>query len=128
MQESESEEDTREGEKPGPKHIDTEKDMLGLAEPEKQGSEKGKGKKRGAEEVMERIAEKKRKAKEQAEAQKQWFDLKVNTSVYVTGLPDDIDEAKLAEVCSSFFPSVCFGAFKAISSCLDACAQLQSLW
>lgn len=57
-----------------------------------------KGKKRGAEEVMERIAEKKRKAVEQAEAQKQWFDLKVNTSVYVTGLPDDITESQLAEV------------------------------
>lgn len=103
-QESESEEEEDEGKeketaKSGPKHIDTEKEMLSLAaEAEQQGTHKGKGKKRGAEEVMERIAEKKKRAKEQAEAQKQWFDLKVNTSVYVTGLPDDIDEPQLAEV------------------------------
>ena len=59
------------------------------------------GKKRGPEDVFERIADKQKKAKMQAEAQKQWFDLKVNTSVYVTGLPDDISEAQLAEVRSA---------------------------
>ena len=73
--------------------------MLELAEAGKPGKDRGKGKKRGGEDVMERIAEKKRKAAEQAEAQKQWFNLKVNTSVYVTGLPDDVDEVQLAEVC-----------------------------
>lgn len=103
LQESESEEeeekvDGKEGSLAGPKHIDTEKQMLELAEAASAGKEKGKGKKRGGEEVMERIAEKKRKAAEQAEAQKHWFDLKVNTSVYVTGLPDDVDESQLAEV------------------------------
>ena len=104
MQDSESEEDDeaagKEASKAVPKKIDTEKDILELAEAGKQGIDKSKGKKRGAENVMERIAEKKRKAQEQAEAQKQWFDLKVNTSVYVTGLPDDIEEAELAEVCT----------------------------
>ena len=101
LQESESEEDKEDGKekaKAAPKHIDTEKQMLELAEAANTGKEKSKVKKKGGEDVMERIAEKKRKAAEQAEAQKNWFDLKVNTSVYVTGLPDDVDEGQLAEV------------------------------
>ena len=56
------------------------------------------GKKRAAESVMEREAKKAQRAKEQEEASKKWFDLKVNTSVYVTGLPDDVTEQQLAEV------------------------------
>ena len=68
------------------------------------GRKRARGKKKG-EDVVERIAEKKRKAAEQAEAQKNWFDLKVNTSVYVTGLPDDVDEGQLAEV-ACFFLSI----------------------
>ncbi|KAK9820468.1 hypothetical protein WJX72_010675 [[Myrmecia] bisecta] len=49
---------------------------------------KGAGK-RGAE-VIEREKEKQKRAKEEAEKQAQWFDLKINTSVYVTGLPEDV--------------------------------------
>lgn len=68
-------------------------------QPESVAHQKGKGKaKRRPEDVMERIKDKQKKAKIQEDAQKQWFDLKVNTSVYVTGLPDDISEAQLAEV------------------------------
>jgi hypothetical protein len=48
------------------------------------------------------MAEHKEKAakRQAAEQQKQgWFDLKVNTSVYITGLPDDTTPA---EVCAFF--------------------------
>ena len=82
------------------------------------GAKVGKGTKRGAEEVMDRIAEKQKRAKEQAEAQKQWFDLKVNTSVYVTGLPDDITEVQLAEV--RCFPCQrCVVRFATLVHCYD---------
>ena len=47
---------------------------------------------------MERIAEKQKRAKEEAEASKQWFEMKQNTSVYVTGLPDDVTPEEMAEV------------------------------
>lgn len=97
-EDNEGNEKDKEKQQQGPKHIDTEKEILEIAEVAGMGGEKGKGKKRSAADVMERIAEKKKKAKEQAEAQKQWFDLKKNTSIYVTGLPDDIDEPQLAEV------------------------------
>ena len=43
-------------------------------------------------------AERKKREKEQKEKKAAWFDLKVNTSVYVTGLPDDVTEAEFAEV------------------------------
>lgn len=54
-----------------------------------------------AEAVLEKRREKAKKAKEAAEAAqpKAWFDLKINTSVYVTGLPDDVTEMELAQVC-----------------------------
>lgn len=89
--------------------------MLEIAEGGDKGKEKGKGKKRSGADLMEKLAEKKRKAAEQEEAQKRWFDLKVNTSIYITGLPDDVDEGELAEVicssreflpCSSISPSI----------------------
>ena len=82
------------------------------------GGKVGKGSKRGAEEVMDRIAEKQKRAKEQAEAQKQWFNLKVNTSVYVTGLPDDITEVQLAEV-RCFSCRQCVVRFVALAHCYD---------
>jgi hypothetical protein len=105
VQASSSEDEADEGgkEKKPPRHIDTQKQMLELEEGSQSKGEgealgKGKGKKRGAEAVMERIAEKQKRAKEEAEKKKQWFDIKVNTSVYVSGLPDDITEGQLAEV------------------------------
>jgi hypothetical protein len=44
--------------------------------------------------------ERAKKAKEAAEKEQTWFEPKVNTSVYVTGLPSDVTEAELAQVCS----------------------------
>eukprot|EP00884_Botryococcus_braunii_P010462 jgi/Botrbrau1/19417/Bobra.0338s0044.1 len=65
------------------------------------GKGKGKGKgKRTAEDVVEKHKEKARKAKEAAEKEQSWFDMKVNTSVYVTGLPSDVTEGELAQVFS----------------------------
>lgn len=55
-------------------------------------------KKTGAESVLEKHQERQKRAREQAEAQAQWFDLKENTSVYMTGLPDDVTEAEIAQV------------------------------
>lgn len=63
---------------------------------EKNGAGRGKS---GAESVMEKHLEKQKRAREAAEAQAKWFDLKKNTSVYVTGLPDDASEAEIAQVC-----------------------------
>lgn len=57
------------------------------------GQEKSK-----AESVMEKHLEKQKRARESAEAQAAWFDLKKNTSVYITGLPDDATEAEIAQV------------------------------
>ncbi|KAK9862843.1 hypothetical protein WJX84_004994 [Apatococcus fuscideae] len=65
------------------------------------GAMNGAGSKRdAAEAVLEKRKEKAKKAKEAAEAAqpKAWFDLKINTSVYVTGLPDDVTEMELAQV------------------------------
>lgn len=39
-----------------------------------------------------------KRAKEVHESQQGWFDLKKNTSVYVTGLPDDVTEAEVVHV------------------------------
>ena len=47
---------------------------------------------------MEKHLEKQKRARESAEAQAAWFDLKKNTSVYITGLPDDATEAEIAQV------------------------------
>ena len=69
-----------------------------------------------AEAVLEKRREKAKKAKEAAEAAqpKAWFDLKINTSVYVTGLPDDVTEMELAQVCLDFMTpqdsAVCTGS------------------
>lgn len=41
----------------------------------------------------------KHKRAREAEKKAAWFDLKVNTSVYITGLPEDATEAEVAEVC-----------------------------
>jgi HIV Tat-specific factor 1 len=55
-------------------------------------------KKSDAESVMEKHQERQKRARENAEAQAQWFELKENTSVYITGLPDDVTEAEIAQV------------------------------
>ena len=34
-----------------------------------------------------------------AEKEAAWFDLKVNTSVYGKGLPDDVTEAEMVQAC-----------------------------
>ncbi len=43
--------------------------------------------------------EKAKRAKEAAQREQTWFEMKVNTSVYVTGLPSDATDAELAQVC-----------------------------
>ena len=43
------------------------------------------------------VAKHQAKAAKEKEEQK-WFDLKQNTSVYITGLPTDVTEAEMAEV------------------------------
>lgn len=48
---------------------------------------------------MEKHREKQKRARESAEEQAKWFDMKVNTSVYITGLPDDATETEVAQVC-----------------------------
>lgn len=49
---------------------------------------------------MAKHAERQKRALE-ADKPKEWFELKVNTSVYVTALPDDVTEAEFAEVMPS---------------------------
>ena len=61
----------------------------------KQGKKRKAGKDQSAEEVIAKHAERAAKAKQEGQ---QWFDLKQNTSVYVTGLPTDVTEPELAEV------------------------------
>ena len=51
-----------------------------------------------AADVIAKHAEKSKREREAKE--RKWFDLKVNTSVYVTGLPEDITETEFAEVSS----------------------------
>ncbi|EFN59448.1 hypothetical protein CHLNCDRAFT_138015 [Chlorella variabilis] len=59
----------------------------------------GGGDKRGAQEAaLEHAREKSKKAK--ASQPQGWFDLKINTNVYVTGLPEDVSEAEIVEVFS----------------------------
>ena len=59
---------------------------------------KAQRKAEGAAAVLEKHAERQKRAREAAEKQAQWFDMKVNTSVYVTGLPEDVTEAELLQV------------------------------
>ncbi len=47
---------------------------------------------------MEKHREKQKRARESAEEQAKWFEVKVNTSVYITGLPDDATEGEVAQV------------------------------
>jgi HIV Tat-specific factor 1 len=47
--------------------------------------------------ALEAAKERAKKAKEHRESQSGWFDLKKNTSVYVTGLPGDVTAAEVAE-------------------------------
>ncbi|KAK9833990.1 hypothetical protein WJX81_001143 [Elliptochloris bilobata] len=62
------------------------------------GGLKGNGARQtGAEAVMEKIREKQKRAREASEKEAAWFDLKVNTSVYVQGLPDDVTETEMGQ-------------------------------
>lgn len=73
------------------------------------GKEGGKGKKRSGEDIIEREKERSKKAKEDATRKAEWFELKQNTSVYVSGLPSDVTEEEVAQVphlCLS--PSCCY--------------------
>ncbi|KAL4426855.1 hypothetical protein ABPG77_006641 [Micractinium sp. CCAP 211/92] len=57
------------------------------------------GSKRSAQEAaLEAARERSKKSKEQQ--QQGWFELKINTNVYVTGLPEDVTEAELVETFS----------------------------
>jgi HIV Tat-specific factor 1 len=69
------------------------------AEDDEKGIAKNNGnKKRTARDAaLEAAKERAKKAKEHRESQQGWFDLKKNTSVYVTGLPDDVTVAEIAE-------------------------------
>ena len=60
--------------------------------------DKGKGKKRSGEDIIEREKERSKKAKEAASQKAEWFELKQNTSVYVSGLPSDVTEEEVAQV------------------------------
>ena len=60
--------------------------------------EGGKGKKRSGEDIVEREKERSKKAKEDASRKAEWFELKQNTSVYVSGLPSDVTEEEVAQV------------------------------
>ena len=60
--------------------------------------DKCKGKKRSGEDIIEREKERSKKAKEAATRKAEWFELKQNTSVYVSGLPSDVTEEEVAQV------------------------------
>lgn len=62
------------------------------------GKEGGKGKKRSGEDIIEREKERSKKAKDDASRKAEWFELKQNTSVYVSGLPSDVTEEEVAQV------------------------------
>ena len=67
---------------------------------------KGKGsKKRSGEDIIEREKERSKKAKEAANKKAEWFELKQNTSVYVSGLPPDVTEEEVAQVIALNCPS-----------------------
>lgn len=68
------------------------------AAPKEVSKEGGKGKKRSGEDIIEREKERSKKAKEDATRKAEWFELKQNTSVYVSGLPSDVTEEELAQV------------------------------
>jgi hypothetical protein len=58
----------------------------------------GKGRKRTGEEIIERAKERAKRAKEHAATKDNFVQMKVNTSVYVTGLPDDVTEEEVSQV------------------------------
>lgn len=65
------------------------------------GERKGKGKgskKRSGEDIIEREKDRAKKAKEAAVKKAEWFELKQNTSVYVSGLPSDVTEEEIGQV------------------------------
>ena len=66
------------------------------ADEEKKG--KDKGKKRSGEDIIEREKDRAKKAKEAAAQKAEWFELKQNTSVYISGLPSDVTEEEVAQV------------------------------
>jgi HIV Tat-specific factor 1 len=55
------------------------------------------GKRTARDAALEAAKDRAKKAKAHRESQQGWFDLKKNTSVYVTGLPDDATVAEVAE-------------------------------
>ena len=61
------------------------------------GGKKG-GKRDAREAALEAARERAKRAKANADANQGWFDLKKNTSVYVTGIPDDATIQEVAEV------------------------------
>lgn len=62
------------------------------------GPKSSKSKKRSGEDIIEREKERSKKAKEDANKKAEWFELKQNTSVYVSGLPSDVTEEEVAQV------------------------------
>ncbi|KAL4524862.1 hypothetical protein Ndes2526B_g07047 [Nannochloris sp. 'desiccata'] len=60
-------------------------------------TEKSSGKRTARDAALEAAKERAKKAKAHRESQQGWFDLKKNTSVYVTGLPGDVTVAEIAE-------------------------------
>lgn len=60
-------------------------------------TENPSGKRTARDAALEAAKERAKKAKAHRESQQGWFDLKKNTSVYVTGLPGDVTVAEVAE-------------------------------
>lgn len=50
--------------------------------------------------AITKAAERAKKAREAEEAKQKWFELKKNTSVYITGLPEDLTEHEMIETFS----------------------------
>lgn len=71
------------------------------------GKQGGKGKKKSGEDIIEREKERSKKAKEAATKKAEWFELKQNTSVYVSGLPSDVTEEEVAQVMKQSGPANC---------------------
>ena len=92
----------QEEEKDGPPtSADPAESASAAAEPaaaQEAGKQGGKGKKRSGEDIIEREKERSKKAKEAATKKAEWFELKQNTSVYVSGLPSDVTEEEVAQV------------------------------
>lgn len=74
-------------------------DPAAAADTEAKGKGKGKGsKKRSGEEIIEKEKDRAKKAKEDAAKKVEWFELKQNTSVYISGLPSDVTEEEVVQV------------------------------